>query len=511
MWIVALALRRPYTFVVMALLILLLTPVVLLRTPTDIFPNINIPVISIVWNYQGLSPQDMSNRITSVTERGLTTLVNDIDHIESQSLNGVAVVKIFFRPSANIQTALAQVTAISQTGIRFLPPGTTPPLIIQYSASSVPILQIGLSSKTLPEQQLNDLALNFVRTQLITVEGAAVPYPYGGKSRLVSVDLDTAAMQAKHLTPVDVVNAISAPNLILPSGTVKLGQLEHQVELNASPQTIAELNDLPIRTVNGTTIYVHDVAHVRDGYSPQTNIVRQDGVRGTLLSVLKNGKASTIDIVKNVRAMLPQMAQTLPPDLQLTPLFDQSLFVRAAIQGVLNEALTAACLPPAMILPFLGTWRITLVMAISIPLSILTSVILLSALGETFNIMTLGGLALAVGILVDDATVEIENIERNLHMGKELRTAILDGAQQIALPAFVSTLSICIVFVPMFFLTGVARYLFVPLAEAVVFAMLASYLLSRTLIPTLVMYLLRGHEHDTHAKPTSFLGRMQAK
>jgi CzcA family heavy metal efflux pump len=510
MWIVALALRRPYTFVVMALLIVLLTPVVVLRTPTDIFPEINIPVVSIVWNYQGLSPKEMSDRITSTTERGLTTLVNDIDHIESQSLTGVAVVKVFFRPRANIPTALAQVTAVSQTFLRSLPPGSTPPLVIQYTASSVPILQVGLSSKTLPEQQLNDLALNFVRTQLITVEGAAVPYPYGGKSRLVSVDLDTAALQAKHLTPVDVVNAISAQNLILPSGTAKLGALEHQVELNASPQTIAELNDLPVKTTNGTTIYVRDLAHVRDGFSPQTNIVRKDGIRGTLLTVQKNGGASTIDIVNNIRAMLPQVAQTLPEDVQMTPLFDQSLFVRAAIAGVLKEGLTAACLTAAMILLFLGNWRSTLIIAISIPLSVLTSIILLSAIGETFNIMTLGGLALAVGVLVDDATVEIENIERNLGMQKELKQAILDGAQQIAVPAFVSTLAICIVFVPMFFLTGVARYLFVPMAEAVVFAMLASYLLSRTLVPTMVMYLLRGHEHDTHKTPTTALGRLQA-
>jgi CzcA family heavy metal efflux pump len=511
MWIVALALRRPYTFIVMALLILILTPVVVLRTPTDIFPEINIPVISVVWNYTGLSPKDMSDRITSQTERGLTTLVNDIEHIESQSLNGVAVVKIFFRPSANIQTALAQVTAISQTALRFLPPGATPPLVIQYSASSVPILQIGMSSKTLPEQQLNDYGLNFVRTQLITVEGASIPYPYGGKFRLVSVDLDTAALQAKHLTPVDVVNAISAQNLILPSGTVKLGSLENQVELNASPQTIAELNDLPIKTENGATIYIRDVGHVRDGYQPQTNIVRQDGVRGTLLTVMKNGGASTINVVRDIRAMLPQVAQTLPPDFKMTPLFDQSLFVRASIQGVLKEAVTAACLTAAMILLFLGNWRTTLIIAISIPLSILTSVILLSALGETFNIMTLGGLALAVGVLVDDATVELENIERNLGMKKELKQAILDGAQQIAVPAFVSTLAICIVFVPMFFLTGVARYLFVPMAEAVVFAMLASYLLSRTLVPTLVMYLLRGHEEDSHRAPSNVFGRVQAR
>ncbi len=510
MWIVALALRRPYTFVVMALLILILTPVVVLRTPIDIFPDINIPVISVVWNYQGLSPKEMSDRITTITERVLTTTVNDIEHTESQSLNGVAVVKIFFRPSANIQTALAQVAAVSQTILRSLPAGSTPPLVIEYSASSVPIVQIGLSSKTLPEQQLNDLALNFLRTQLITVQGAAVPYPYGGKARVVAVDIDTQALQAKHMSPVDVVNAISAQNLVLPSGTVKLGTLENQVELNASPQTIAELNDLPVKTVNGTTIYVRDVAHVRDGFSPQTNVVRQDGVRGALLSVLKNGSASTIDIVKNVRNMLPQVAQTLPPELKLNLLFDQSLFVRAAIQGVVREAMIAACLTAAMILLFLGNWRSTIIIAVSIPLSILTSVIVLSALGETFNIMTLGGLALAVGILVDDATVELENIERNLGLKKELKQAILDGAQQIAVPAFVSTLAICIVFVPMFFLTGVARFLFVPLAEAVVFAMLASYLLSRTLVPTMVMYLMRGHEHDSQRPPSNVFGRFQA-
>ncbi|MBV9573718.1 MAG: efflux RND transporter permease subunit [Acidobacteriales bacterium] len=508
MWIVALALRRPYTFVVMALLILILSPIVIYRTPTDIFPEINIPVISIVWQYQGLSAQEMSDRITFQTERALTTLVNDIEHIDSQSLNGTAVVKVFFRPKANIQTALAQVTAISQTQLRQLPPGTTPPLIIQYSASSVPIVQVGLSSKTLPEQQLFDLGVNFIRTRLITIPGAAIPYPYGGKQRQIQVDLDIPALQAKHLTPVDVVNAVSAQNLVLPSGTAKFGPLEYQVELNASPQTVAELNDLPVKTQGNSTIYIRDVAHVRDGFSPQTNIVRQDGVRGTLLSVLKNGGASTLDIVKNVRAELPKIQETLPKELDVKLLFDQSLFVRAAISGVVKEALTAACLTAAMILLFLGNWRSTLIIAISIPLSILVSVIVLSALGETFNIMTLGGLALAVGILVDDATVEIENIERNLGMKKELQQAILDGAQQIAVPALVSTLSICIVFVPMFFLTGVARYLFVPLAEAVVFAMLASYLLSRTLIPTLVMFLLRGHEEDAHRRKTSLFGRI---
>jgi CzcA family heavy metal efflux pump len=509
MWIVALALRRPYTFVVMALLILILSPIVIDRTPTDIFPNINIPVISVVWNYQGLSPQDMANRITTITERGLTTLVNDIDHIESQSLNGIAVVKIFFQPTANIQTALAQVTAISQTVIRQLPPGATPPLIIQYSASTVPILQIGISSSRLPEQELNDIALNFLRTQLITVPGAAIPYPYGGKQRVVSVDIDTPALQAKHLAPVDVVNAITSQNLILPSGTAKIGPLEYQVELNASPTQVSELNNIPIKTENGATIYIRDVAHVRDGFTPQTNIVRQDGVRGTLLSILKNGNASTTAVVKAVQDMLPRIIQTLPQGLNIKQLFDQSLFVRAAIQGVLREALIAACLTALMILLFLGNWRSTLIIATSIPLSILSSILVLSALGETFNIMTLGGLALAVGILVDDATVEIENIQRNLHMGKELKQAILDGAQQIAVPAFVSTLSICIVFVPMFFLTGVAKYLFVPLAEAVVFAMLASYLLSRTLVPTMAMYLIHHHEHDAEKPKTSKLGHLQ--
>jgi CzcA family heavy metal efflux pump len=509
MWIVALALRRPYTFIVMSLVLLILAPIVILRTPTDIFPEINIPVISIVWNYQGLSPTEMSSRITTITERALTTLVNDIDHIESQSMNGIAVVKVFFRPHANIQTALAQVTAISQTQLRQLPAGTTPPLILQYSASSVPILQLGLSSGTLPEQQLFDEGVNFIRPQLITVQGTAIPWPYGGKQRQVQVDIDTQALQAKQLTAVDVVNALGAQNLVLPSGTTKIGSLEYQVQLNASPRSIAELNDLPVKTVNGTTIYIHDVAHVRDGFAPQTNVVRQDGVRGSLLTVLKNGGASTLDIVSNIRSILPRILATVPPELNVKLLFDQSLFVRSAIQGVIHEALTAACLTAAMILLFLGNWRSTLIIAVSIPLSILTSVILLSALGETFNIMTLGGLALAVGILVDDATVEIENIERNLGMKKELKQAILDGAQQIAVPAFVSTLCICIVFVPMFFLTGVARYLFVPLAEAVVFAMLASYLFSRTLIPTLVMYLLRGHEDDSHKEPTNVFSRVQ--
>ncbi len=500
MWIVRLALQRPYTFVVMALLILILSPIVIIRTPVDIFPEINIPVISIIWQFQGLSAQEMADRIIGNTERGLTTTVNDIEHTETQAMDGRAITKVFFHPTANLQIALSQVTAISQTAIRQLPQGTTPPLIIVYSASSVPIVQVGISSKSLPEQSLNDLSVNFIRPQMTTVSGAAIPFPYGGKQRVVAVDIDTSAMQAKGLTPVDVVNAINAQNLILPSGTAKIGSLQYAVSMNGSPDTIAEINVLPIRTQNGTTTYLRDVAQVRDGFSPQTNVVRQDGIRGTLITVMRNGGASTLDIVKNLKETLKRVAATLPQDIDMKLLFDQSLFVRASIDGVVREALTAACLTAAMILLFLGKWRSTLIIAISIPLSILCSVITLSALGETFNIMTLGGLALAVGILVDDATVEIENIDRNLAQGKELKTAILDGASQIAVPAFVSTLSICIVFVPMFFLTGVAKFLFVPLAEAVVFAMLASYLLSRTLVPTLVMYLLRGHEHENKFK-----------
>ncbi|HME33400.1 MAG TPA: efflux RND transporter permease subunit [Terriglobales bacterium] len=508
MWIVALALRRPYTFVVMALVLIILTPIVILRTPVDIFPDINIPVISVVWFYGGFAPTDMADRIVTNAERGITITVNDIEHIESQSVNGLGVIKIFFRQGANIQTALSQVTAMMQVTLRGLPQGTTPPLIITYSASSTPIVQLGLSSKTLPEQQLFDLGQNFLRTQLATVHGAAMPYPYGGKIRQVQVDLDVPRLQANGLSPNDIVNAMSTQNLITPSGSAKIGPLEYQVEMNSSPRTIAELNDLPVKTVNGSTIYLRDVAHVRDGFAPQTNIVRQDGVRGTLMSVYKIGSASTLTIVAAVKAVLPVAAQSLPKDITIKPLFDQSLFVRASINGVIREALIAAALTACMILLFLGDWRPTIVISISIPLSIFVSVILLSALGETINIMTLGGLALAVGILVDDATVEIENIERNLAQGKEMKKAILDGAAQIAVPAFVSTLCICIVFVPMFFLTGVARYLFVPLAEAVVFAMLASYFLSRTLIPTLVMYIMRGHEHRA-AGPKTIFGRYQ--
>ncbi len=501
MWIVRLALRRPYTFVVLALAIILLTPVVLLRTPVDIFPDINIPVISLVWTYNGLQPQEMEQRITSNVERGVTTLVSDVEHIESQSLSGIAVIKVFFQPGANIQTALAQTAAISQTFLRFLPPGTTPPLVIIYSASTVPVIQIGLTSDTLSEQQLFDFGNYFIRTQLATVPGAATPFPYGGKQRVISVDINPTSLQAKGLSAVDIVNAVSAQNLILPTGTAKLGTLEYNVEMNGSPQTVEELNDLPVKTVNGATIYMREVAHVRDGFSPQTNIVLSNGQRGVLMSIYKTGTASTIDIVDRVKQMLEYNKGSVPEGLHISTFFDQSLYVRASIQGVIREAIIAACLTAVMILLFLGNWRSTLIIAISIPLSILVSILCLSALGQTINIMTLGGLALAVGILVDDATVEIENINRNLAMGKETVQAILDGAQQIAVPALVSTLCICIVFIPMFFLSGVAKFLFVPLAEAVSFAMLASYMWSRTIVPTLAMYLLstedeyRADEH----------------
>ncbi|HWY71908.1 MAG TPA: efflux RND transporter permease subunit [Terriglobales bacterium] len=502
MWIVRLALRRPYTFVVLAILILIMGTLAALRTPTDIFPNINIPVVSIIWNYTGLAPTDMANRIISLQERNLTTTVNDIEHLESQSLNGVAVIKVFFHPGANISTAIAQIAGQSQTQLKQLPLGTTPPLIITYSASSVPILQLALSSPSLSEQQLNDYGLNFIRPQLTSVPGTAIPYPYGGKQRQVQVDLNTTALQANGLSPLDVVNAISAQNLILPTGTAKIGAFEYNVDMNGSPTTIQGLNDLPIKIVGTRTIYIHDVAFVRDGFPPQTNIVRVDGRRSTLMTIQKIGNASTLNIIAGIKQLLPSVKNTLPRDLQIRMLGDQSVFVRGAITGVVREALIAACLTAAMILLFLGSWRSTVIIAISIPLSILSSIAALSALGETINLMTLGGLALAVGILVDDATVTIENIHRYLSEGKELEEAILDGAQQIAIPALVSTLSICIVFVPMFLLTGVARYLFVPLAEAVVFAMLASYLLSRTLVPTLAKYFLKAHEEGSGHEPS---------
>lgn len=506
MWIVNVALKRPYTFIVMALMILLATPFVILTTPVDVLPEINIPVVSIIWTYTGLSAEDVANRITSVNERSLTTTVNDIEHLESQSLPGISIIKLFLQPTANIQTAIAQTVAVEQAQLKQMPPGATPPLVISYSASSIPVIQLGLSSPSLSEQSLNDTALNFLRPQLVTIPGASVPYPYGGKTRLISVDLDTRALLAKGLTPSDVVAAVNAQNLILPTGTAKIGMKEYTIDMNGSPATVEGLNDIPVRTLNGATTYLREVAHVRDGFSPQTNIVRENGHRGVLISVLKNGSASTLSIVNSLRALLPGARASLPPALTITPLFDQSVFVTAAVQGVIREALIAAALTAAMILLFLGNWRSTCIIAISIPLSILSSLIALHALGQTINIMTLGGLALAVGILVDDATVTIENIERHLHMGTNLHDAILDGAGEIAIPALVSTLCICIVFVPMFFLTGVAKFLFVPLAEAVVFAMLASYILSRTLVPTLAM-LLMGHAHKPKkgAKPNLFM------
>ncbi len=497
---VDIALRRPYTFIVMALLILLATPFALMRMATDIFPEINIPVISIIWNYSGLPAQEVGQRIAAQNERGLTTTVSDIEHIESTSLAGISIIKIFFQPTANIQTAIAQVVAAEQTQVRQLPPGITPPLVIKYSASSIPVVQLGLSSPVLPEQALFDAAVNTLRPQLITIPGVAVPFPYGGKNRVVSVDLDMEALQARGLAPADVVAAINVQNLILPSGTAKFGETEYTVKMNGSPEALAALNDLPIRTQNGATTYLRDVAFVRDGYSPQTNVVRQDGARGVLLSVLKNGGASTLDIMANLRAMLPRVAATLPREITITPLFDQSLFVKAAIRGVVVEALIAAALTAAMVLLFLGNWRSTLIIALTIPLSVLASILALAISGETLNLMTLGGLALSIGILVDQAIVTIENIERHLQMGTPLREAIEVGAGEIGVPAFVSTLCICIVFVPMFFLSGVARFLFVPMAEAVVYAMIASYLLSRTLVPTLVMLMMGGaHGHDAGA------------
>ncbi|MCA7999961.1 efflux RND transporter permease subunit [Burkholderia metallica] len=494
MWIVNLALRRPYTFIVMAIMIVLATPLALMRTPVDVLPAINIPVISVIWNYSGFSATEMTNRITSVHERILTTTVNNIQHVESTSLPGIAVVKVFLQPGANVQTAIAQTVSSAQAIVRQMPQGATPPLVITYSASSIPVIQLGLSSKTLSEQSLADIALNFLRPQLITVPGVQIPFPYGGRTRVVAIDLDPQALLAKGLTPADIVNAVNAQNLVLPTGTAKMGPTEYRIDTNASADTVADISNLPVQTVNGATTYLREVASVRDGFAPQTNVVRQNGQRGVLISILKSGDASTLKVVSDLKALLPKVIPTLPEGLTVTPLFDQSVFVNAAVQGVIHEALIAAVLTAMMILLFLGNWRSTLIIAISIPLSIFTSLIALSALGETINIMTLGGLALAVGILVDDATVTIENIERHLHLGTNLHDAILEGAGEIAVPAFVSTLCICIVFVPMFFLTGVARFLFVPLAEAVVFAMLASYVLSRTLVPTLAMLLFRPQQ-----------------
>ena len=505
MWIVRLALRRPYTFAVFALLILILGAYSILTMPTDIFPNIDIPVVTVVWNYTGLSAQEMSTRIIFNSERGVTTTVSDVEHIESQSLAGIGIMKIFFQPHVNIGNAVAQVTAICQVQLRSLPPGTTPPFIIQYNASSVPVLMLGLSGKGLNEQQLFDLGQNAIRTQLATVEGAQTPFPYGGRQRQVQVDLDTAALQAKGLSPADIVNAISTQNLIVPSGTMKIDRFEYAIETNSAPSLVDQFNSLPIRTINGAVVYLRDVAHVRDGSPPQTNIVRVDGKRAIMMSIMKTGSASTLEIIKDVKDRVESMQKQggLPPQLQINALSDQSIFVRGAVNGVVREAIIAACLTALMILVFLGSWRSTVIIAVSIPLSILCSITVLGLLHETINIMTLGGLALAVGILVDDATVAIENINRNLESGKELEQSILDGAAEIATPALVSTFAICIVFVPMFLLSGVARYLFVPLAEAVVFAMLASYLLSRTVVPTMAKYLLQEHDDAAVARKST--------
>jgi multidrug efflux pump subunit AcrB len=508
MWIVKIALERPLTFIVLALLLLILGPLAILNTPTDIFPNINIPVVSVVWQYTGLPADDMNNRIVTGFERAVTTTVNDVEHTETQSLNGVGLVKVFFQPNVNIDMAVAQITSISQTVVKSMPPGTTPPLVIVYNASSVPILQFALSSKDLSETTIFDDANQTVRPFITAVRGAATPYPYGGKQRQIEVDLNPQALLAHGLSPSDVVAAIGAQNLILPAGTEKVGDIEYSVRLNGSPQQISELNDAPIRTVNGITTYIRDVAHVHDGSPPQTNVVRVNGQRAVLMSILKIGDASTLDIVDSLHRMLPRIRAAIPKNLQVEAISDQSLFVRAAVSGVIREGVIAAALTGLMILLFLGSWRSTLIIAISIPLSILASIIALSALGETINIMTLGGLALAVGILVDDATVTIENINSHLEEGKEVYEAIMEGAHQIAVPALVSTLSICIVFVPIFFLGGVAKYLFAPLAEAVVFAMLASYVLSRTLVPTLSLYWLKKHVHGQ--QPKGALGRFQA-
>ncbi len=505
MWIVRLALRRPYTFVVFALLILILGVFSIETMPTDIFPNIDIPVVTVVWNFNGMSAQEMSTRIVFNSERGMTTTVNDIEHIESQSLNGIGIIKIFFQPKVDIGNAVAQVTAICQVQLRSLPPGSLPPFIIQYNASSVPVLMLGVSGAGMNEQQLNDQATNNIRTQLATIEGAQMPFPYGGKTRQIQVDLDLHALQAKGLSPVDVVNAVSAQNLIAPSGTMKIDRYEYAVETNSAPQLVDDLNNLPIKAIDGSVIYIRDVAHVRDGNPPQTNIVRVNGSRAIMMAVMKTGSASTLEIIEGVRSKIDSILHIglVPKELRISFLSDQSIFVRGAIDGVVREAIIAACLTAIMILVFLGSFRSTVIIAVSIPLSILCSLSVLAMLHQTINIMTLGGFALAVGILVDDATVAIENINRNLEAGKELEQSILDGSAQIAVPALVSTLAICIVFVPMFFLSGVAKYLFVPMAEAVVFAMLASYFLSRTLVPTMAKYLLKEHDDAESARKQS--------
>jgi CzcA family heavy metal efflux pump len=498
--LVRIALSRPYTFVVLALLLLIIGPLAALRTPTDIFPDIRIPVIGVVWQYTGLPPDQMSGRITTPFERALTTTVNDIEHIVANSYNGFGIIKIFFQPNVDIRTANAQVTAISQTLLKQMPPGATPPLILNYSASTVPIIQVALSGEGLTEQNLADIGINQLRTPLVTVPGAAIPYPFGGKQRQVQIDLDPNALQARGLSGQDVSNALAAQNLITPVGTQKIGEFEYTIQLNNSPLKMQELGDLPIKVVNGATVYVRDVASVRDGNPPQTNIVHVNGNRSVLMMVLKAGAISTLDIIAGIKQKVIDVKDTLPDALKIGFIGDQSLFVRGAIGGVANEGVIAALLTSVMILLFLGSWRSTVIIAVSIPLSVLGAIIMLSAIGETLNIMTLGGLALAVGILVDDATVTIENINYHLEQGKPVEQSILDGANQIVTPAFVSLLCICIVFVPMFFLTGVARFLFVPMAEAVMFAMIWSFILSRTLVPTMANYLLQPHVHHAEGE-----------
>src|SRR5256712_3302644 len=512
MWIVRLALRRPYTFVVMALLIAVLGVAAIVTMTVDIFPAINIPVVTVIWNYSGLSPTEMQNRIVTVTERAFTTTVSGIDPIESVSLGGVAIPRLSFHPNVPMGGGTAQVTAQAQQIVRVLPPGIFPPLIIQYNAASVPVLLASLSSDQLPEEQLNDLGNNFIRTQLVTIQGASVPVPYGGKLRVVNVDIDPDALYARGLSPQDVTNAILTQNVILPAGTAKIGTREYDIATNSSPELLNELNNIPIRYVNGAMVYVRDVGFVHDGFSPQTNLVRRDGRHSALLPILSNGSASTLTVVDQARKLMPKILAGLPSSLKVDFLFDQSLFVRAAITGVLHEGAIAGCLTALMILLFLRSWRSTLIVATSIPLSILTSVIVLKILNQSLNVMTLGGMAQAVGILVDDATVEIENNHRHMDLGKPLRQAILDGAAEVATPAFVATLSICIVFVPIFLLGGVGGFLFAPLAMAVVFAMLASYFLSRTLVPTMFLYLMPAEERMRHAgaggKRQSVLGRL---
>src|SRR6202521_4978128 len=492
MWIVRLALRRPYTFIVMALLIAILGGMSILTTPTDVFPYINIPVAGVIWSYSGMSPDDMAKRVLLISERAMTTTVNSIEHIEATAYNGVGLIRVYLQPGANIDLAMSQIVAVSQTLLRGMPPGIFPPLVVQYDASSVPIVQLGLSSNTLTEQELYDYGQNFIRTRLSTVPGISIPLPYGGKVRGVMVDLNPGALFGKGLSATDVSNALSLQNLILPTGMVKVGTREYLIQLNSSPELVSALNNVPIKTVNGAPVYMGDVAQVRDGYQVQTNIVRADGKRSALLTVLRHGGASTLAVVDGVKKLMPAVEATVPSSLHITPLLDQSLFVRASVSGVVREATIAAVLTGLMILLFLGSWRSTLIVCLSIPLSILTSLIVLSLLGQTLNVMTLGGMALAVGILVDDATVEIENVHRNMAMKKPILRAIMDGASEIAVPAFVSTLCICIVFVPVVFIAGAAKSLFVPLAMAVVFAMLTSYFLSRTLVPTMMQYLLPG-------------------